>query len=67
MASNYEDSLLCLVNMRVTRRWRREAHEQAWDNGMNLTEYLKHLVEQAKPQPRAHNTWSEGYFRNLQE
>lgn len=51
MATQYEDSLLCLVNMRVTRRWRREAHEQARVNGMNLTEYLKHLVEQAKPQP----------------
>ena len=46
MATRYEDSVICLVNVRVTRGWRRHAHEQARARGMNLTEYLKHLVAQ---------------------
>jgi len=44
--TKYEDSLFCMVNFRATQRWRREAHAQAQRRGLNLTEYLKHLVEQ---------------------
>jgi len=44
--TNYEDSLTCLVNFKATRGWRREAHALAERRGYNLSEYLKHLVEQ---------------------
>lgn len=46
MVTNYEDSLTCMVNFKATRAWRREAHALAERRGLNLTEYLKHLVEQ---------------------
>lgn len=44
MATKYEDSQMCLVNMKVTKGWRREAHQQARERGLNLTQYLKALV-----------------------
>jgi hypothetical protein len=46
MVTNYEDSLTCMVNFKATRAWRREAHALAERRGLNLSEYLKHLVEQ---------------------
>jgi predicted DNA binding CopG/RHH family protein len=45
MPSNYELNKPVLINLRVTRRWRETAHQKAADNGMNLTEYIKHLVD----------------------
>lgn len=44
--TKYEDSLGCNVNFKATQGWRREAHALARSRGFNLSEYLKHLVEQ---------------------
>ena len=45
MPTNYELNKPVLINLRVTRRWRETAHQKAADNGMNLTEYIKHLID----------------------
>lgn len=46
MATQYEESLVCLVNLKMTRGERRRVHEQARARGMTLTAYVKHLIEQ---------------------
>ena len=45
MSTRYEQNQPCLVNFKATRAWREAAHEQAREHGMNLGEYLRHLVD----------------------
>ena len=46
MTTQYEQNKQVLVNMRVSRAWRDHVHARAQEQGMNLTTYIKHLVEQ---------------------
>ena len=46
MPTKYEQSIICLINFRASRGWRDEAHRQARRRGLNLTEYIKYLVDQ---------------------
>jgi hypothetical protein len=45
VTTHYEHNKPCLVNFKTTRAWREAAHQQAREHGMNLGEYLRHLVD----------------------